>query len=170
VVLRAADAEQQSKYKLGEVGGPMKKCVAILILIFASALIASAQQTDCPASKVCIDQTTANKLFDAVDQLIAAKDVINKMLQERNSSDATIAAANKVIEAMQQREEINGQIILKLKDLNAVYEKVIALQQTIIEKLTARLDAPRSAWSKFLSAVKTVVTLAAGIALGRGGL
>jgi hypothetical protein len=144
------------------------KSIWLIIFVFCSVSVTYAQSTDCPASKVCIDQTTANKLFDAVDQLIAAKDVINKMLQERNSSDATIAAANKVIEAMNQREEINGQIILKLKDLNAVYEKVIALQQTLIEKLTTRLDAPKSAWSKFLSAVKTVVTLAAGIALGRG--
>jgi hypothetical protein len=146
----------------------MVKYFLLLITICLFSTLALRGQDVCPTGKVCVDQQTANRLFDAVDQLIAAKDVINKMLQERNSSDATIAAANKVIEAMNQREEINGQIILKLKDLNAVYEKVIALQQTIIEKLTARIDAPKSAWSKFLSAVKTVITLAAGVAVGRG--
>jgi hypothetical protein len=123
-------------------------------------------QDVCPAGKVCVDQATANKLFDAVNQLISAKDVINKMLQERNSSDATIAAANKVIDAMNQREEINGQIILKLKDLNAVYEKVIALQQTIIEKLTTQLNKPKSAFSKFMTALKEIGYLAAGVLIG----
>jgi hypothetical protein len=142
---------------------------ATLWVLMALASTGMAQDV-CPIGKVCLDQQTANRLYDVAEQLIQAKDVINKMLTERNSSDATIAAANKVIEAMNQREEINGQIILKLKDLNAIYEKVIALQQTIIEKLTMQINKPKSAFAKFMTALKEIALLAAGIALGRGGL
>lgn len=146
----------------------MKICIATLILLFASALIANGQQTDCPSGKVCIDQQTANRLFNTVDQLIAAKDAINKMLSERNASDATIAAANKVIEAMNSREEINGQIIVKLKDIIALQDKVVAMYQTIVDRLQTQINAPKSAFSKFMTALKEIAYLAAGIALGRG--
>jgi hypothetical protein len=140
-------------------------CVVLGVIPFLATNLYS--QDICPAGKVCLDQATANNLYNKLNDLVAAKDLINKMISERNASDATIAAANKVIEAMKEVDVINGQIVAKQKDVIALYEKVINLQQTIIEKLTAQLNKPKSIWDKVLTAVKEIAYLAAGIALGR---
>jgi CTP-dependent riboflavin kinase len=144
----------------------MKRLLLIGSLLLVGAYSAAAQ-TACPQGFVCLPQATANETYDKLNQLVAAKDLIIKMLSERNASDATIAAANKVIEAMKEVDVINGQIVAKQKDLIALYEKVINLQQTIIEKLTTQLNKPKSIWDKVLTAVKEIAYLAAGIALGR---
>jgi hypothetical protein len=144
--------------------------VGIVLIVLVLAVMCSRAQTPCPADSVCYSREQNNQILQKLNEYVAAKDLIIKLMGERGAAGATIDAANKVIEAMNAREEINGQIILKLKDLNAVYEKVIALQQTIIEKLTMQLNKPKSAFAKFMTALKEIALLAAGIALGRGGL
>jgi hypothetical protein len=142
----------------------------LALLLFASAAVstASAQtSTDCPTGKVCIDQVTANQLFNTVEQLIAAKDTIAKMLQERGASDAAIASALKTIEGWKNLDEINNTIILKQKDVIALYEKVITMYQGVVEKLEKQLNKPKSAWQKFVGILKTFATILSGIAIGR---
>jgi len=100
--------------------------------------------------------------------LAAAKDVIIKFQNERLTSDAAIANALKVIEGWKEMDAINGQIILKKDQVIALYERVIQLQMNIIESLEKRLMKPKSAFNKFMDALKTVTFLLAGVALGRG--
>lgn len=145
----------------------MTKLISIAFLLLV-VTYSAASQTTCPSGQVCLDQATANRLFNTVEQLIEAKDVINKMLAERGASDAAIASANKVIEGYKQLDLINGQIIAKQRDVIALYEQTLKLYADLVQRLETQLNKPKSAWSKFLSALKTVVTLAAGVALGRG--
>ena len=148
----------------------MIRFLAILTIVLWLSLTASnaVAQDVCPAGKVCIPQETANKLFDVASQLVEAKDVIAKMLAERGASDAAIASAMKTIEGWQNLDAINNTIIAKQRDVIALYEKTITMYAGLVEQMEKRLSKPQSGWSKFLSALKTVITLAAGITLGRG--
>lgn len=146
----------------------MTRLLAILFIIFAFAWSVNSQTTDCPSGKVCIDQSTANQLFNTVEQLIAAKDTIAKMLQERGASDAAINSALKTIEGWKALDEVNNLIILKQKDMIQLYERTVQLYAGLVETLEKRLAKPKSPFAKFLDAIKTVLTLAAGVALGRG--
>jgi len=137
-------------------------CITCLILVYGVAA------QDCPANKVCIDQETANKLYSVATQLVEAKDVIAKMLAERGASDAAIASALKTIEGWKSLDAINNTIIAKQKDVIALYEQVMKVQMQIIENLEKRLNKPRSAFGKFLDALKTVGFILAGVTLGRG--
>lgn len=145
----------------------MIRLFTILALLFVLAHAAASQTVDCPQGKVCIDQPTANKLFDAVQQLIAAKDVIAKMTAERSTSDATIASANKVIETYKQLESVNNEIIAKKDLIIQLYEQVIKTQQTMIDNYITKLNKPKSAWEKFLTTLKEIALIAGGMAIGR---
>lgn len=148
----------------------MKLCAffATLMLMAAPVLAQSQPPELCPAGKVCIEQETANKLYSVATQLVEAKDVIAKMLAERGASDAAIASALKTIEGWKSLDAINNTIIAKQKDVIALYEQVMKLQMQIIENLEKRLAKPRSAFGKFLDALKTVGFILAGVTLGRG--
>lgn len=145
----------------------MKQICCISILLFCAAVAGANAQTACPDGMVCVDQATANKLFKMGNDLIAAKDLIVKMTADAAASSAVINSAKQVIEDYKAKDEINGQIILKYKDVVALYEKVIAMQNAVIDKLTAQINKPRSAWSKFAGIVEKVIVLLAGISLGR---
>lgn len=149
----------------------MIRFFAILIITLWVALAAStaaAQTIDCPSGKVCIDQGTANKLYSVATQLVEAKDVIAKMLAERGASDAAIASALKTVEGYKNLDEINNTIIAKQKDVIALYEQTLKMYAGLVETMQKQINKPKSAWSKFLSALKTAVVLLAGVSLGRG--
>lgn len=142
------------------------KVVLMLAMFFVLAV--SAQAQDCPSGFQCVPQAQFNTILNRLEQLVEAKDTINKMFAERGASDAAINSAIKVIDGWKQLDAINNTIILKQRDVINLMEKTLNLYASMVEKLEARLNAPKSAWSKFLSALKTVTTLAAGIMLGRG--
>lgn len=146
------------------------RLVAILSIAIWIGLAASkaAAQDSCPIGKVCLDQTTANRLYDVATQLVEAKDVINKMLTERQASDAAIASALKTIEGWQGLDAINNQIILKQKDVIALYENTLRTYAGLVDSLEKRLNKPKSAWSRFVDILKNAAILLAGVSLGRG--
>jgi len=145
----------------------MKRCVLLFAMILAGVINAAAQDI-CPTGKVCIDQSTANRLFDVANQLVEAKDVIAKMLAERGASDAAIASAMKTIEGWQSLDAINNTIIAKQKDVIALYERTITLYAGLVDGLEKRLSKPKSAWSRFVDILKNAAILLAGVSLGRG--
>lgn len=147
----------------------MKRWALILVLTFGVfAFSADAQSPQCPVGWVCFTQVQANDIFDKLGQLVAAKDLNIKLLSERGVADQALANALKVIDGHIELHKVDDQIILKKDQIIALYEQVIKLQMTIIENLEKRLSKPKSTWDKIASVLKTVVTLAAGIALGRG--
>jgi hypothetical protein len=70
----------------------MMKLVFIITCFCCVGAINTSAQT------VTISQESFNKLVNAAEQLVEAKDAINKLLAERGASDAAIASALKTIE------------------------------------------------------------------------
>lgn len=140
----------------------------VLMLAMFLVLAVSAQAQDCPSGFQCVPQAQFNTILNRLEQLVEAKDTINKMLAERGASDAAINSALKVIEGWKELDAINNTIILKQKDVIALYERVMQMQMTIIENLEKRLLKPKSGFSRFLDVIKTVGYILSGIALGRG--
>jgi hypothetical protein len=139
------------------------------ILIAAFLLIASpVVAQDCPTGQICVPQATFNTMVNRLNELVEAREVINKMLTERGTADVALASAQRVIEGWKQLDAVNNTIIVKQKEMMELYEKTLNLYASLVEKLEQRLMKPRSPWSRFLDAIKTVLTLSAGIALGRG--
>lgn len=152
----------------------MKKLQVIILRltvigVFGLFAATSLQAQDgCPADKVCLPQETANKLLSAVTELSEARVLIQKLLTERNASDAVIASAQRVIEDYKQLDAINVMQVAKYKDMMALYERVITLYASVVDKLEAQLNKPQSGWQKFLRIVEKVVMVLAGVTLGRG--
>lgn len=142
----------------------MKKTLIITFLLAFSAITGWAQDEP----KVCISQTSANKCVSAAAELIEARNVIAEFAKERAASIAEREKAAIVIAGLNELVVVKDRIIASYDQINTLYKQVIELQQSIILKLEERLMKPKSPWSKFLDALKTVLTLAAGVALGRG--
>jgi hypothetical protein len=146
----------------------MKKVILIIaFLLCGSCNYAYGQCTTQPGF-VCITQAAANDMSAKLDELKADRDVIAKFMVERATNAAELAAANKVIDSWKALDVTNSTIIQKYEAVNAMYEHVIKMQSDLIDKLTNKINAPKSAWQKFLTAAKEVLILAAGITLGRG--
>lgn len=117
---------------------------------------------------ICLPQAQANSVFERLEQLVAAKDTIAKLLAERGASDAVIASAQRVIEDFKQLDAINGMMIVKYKMVIDLYEKTLTMYAALVEKLETMLNKKQSAWQKLASALGKIATLLAGVALGRG--
>lgn len=142
----------------------MKKLIISVALLFLFAVSANAQS--CPTGMVCVPQVEANKLFDAVNRLIAAEDALRKLQLSSGATEVALARALSVIGKHEEREAINGTIILKLKDLVAVSEQITELWKKYALDLEARLNKPRSTWDKIAGVLKRVGDILAGAALG----
>lgn len=118
--------------------------------------------------KVCVSQDAANKCVKAAAELIEARNVISEFQKERAASIAEREKAGVVIAGLNELVVVKDRIIASYEQINALYKSVIELQQGIILKLEERLMKPKSAFSKFLDALKTVAYFLAGAALGRG--
>ena len=148
----------------------MNYCRIILILLAVLLIGANLADAQCTTQigYICVSQAQANDTAAKLDELKAARDVIAKFMIERATNAAELAAAKQVIEGWKAIDATNTSIQQKYVAVMSMYEKVIQLQADLIEKLTAKINAPRSAWSKFLTAVKEVLLVAAGIGIARG--
>ncbi len=142
----------------------MKKIILILALFFTYNI--NAQTVDEP--KVCISQSAANKCASVAAELIEARDVIVKFSTERATSQVEREKAFKVIEGLNELVVVKDRIIAGYDQINTLYKQVIELQQSIILKLEERIAKPKSAFSKFLTTLKEVALILAGVVLGRG--
>lgn len=150
----------------------MKKLLLVIFLNLVVGLILSnsacAQTPEPP--KVCISQAAANKCSQIATELVAARDVIAKYAAERITTDAERNAATILIKSLNDVIEVRGRIIGEYDRMMVVYQKVIDMQTALITKLTETINKPKSAYQKFITVLKEIAILAAGIALGRGGL
>lgn len=145
----------------------MKLALVIAVFMIAGALAPAVKAQDvCPAGKVCISQDTANKLFDTVNQLIAAKDAIAALMKERGASDVVVAQAQKVIAGYAQLEVINGKMIASYEQVISLQQKTMEMYSALVDKLTAQINKPKSTWAKILDGLKAVGYILTGIALG----
>jgi len=117
---------------------------------------------------VQINQSILDRTSKALTELTAARDTIQKFTNERAANDALNAASLQVIKAANEVIAYKDKIIADQDKLNTMYEKVIQLQSALIEKLTAQINAPKSAWQKFIQTVERIAVLTLGITIGRG--
>lgn len=147
----------------------MKKLILFSILFLSapvySQCVERAGDPCIPVNQSFIDDST--KAFT----LLAAKsDTIEKLLTERNASGASLdalklvnAALHEVLALKDKKDEINAKMLI-------LYEKVIAMQDALIDKMEKRLNKGKGFWDKVLNVIKQVAYIAAGIALGRAGI
>ncbi len=140
------------------------KWILILVVLLGASNI-TAQTIDEP--KVCINQSAANSCASAVAQLIEARKAISEFTAERATSLAERQAAAKVIEGLNALNIVKDRVTASYEQINTLYRQAIDLQQTIILNLERQLNKPRSAFDKFISTLKTLAVLLAGVSLGR---
>lgn len=145
----------------------MKKLFLIVIFAVLSSCNYAYAQDVCPVGQVCLPQATANRLLQTVEQLIAAKDTINKLMNERGASDAVIASAQRVIADYADLDKINGMIVLKYKDVIALYERTLAMYGALVQKLETQINKPKTSWQKLVHVLERIADIALGAAIGR---
>lgn len=140
----------------------MKKL--LLIILFLGAYNISAQTEP----QVCISQTAANKCATVAAELIEARKVIAEAVLERQLSTVERERAEKVIAGLNELAVVNNKVIASYEKVTSLYKEVIELQQKIILDLEKRLAKPKSAFSKFLTTLKEIGLILAGVIVGRG--
>lgn len=145
----------------------MRKIILFVGIVFFFQVGAMAQGV-CPAGQVCIDQATANKLFDMGNQLIAAKDVIAKMSAERGTSGVALQKALVIIDQWKEVDSVNTLMQMKYQTVITLYEKTLAMAMEVIDRQAKQLNRGKSAWDKFVGIVGKVATILIGVGIGRG--
>jgi hypothetical protein len=138
-----------------------------LLVYFVFTLSANAQCVS-DATHQCVPNETLNRMNKALDELAASRDLIIKLTAAQATSDAKAAAAQEVISKANEILALDTKIIGSYDKVISLYQDTIKLYADLVEKLTAQLNKPKSAWQKFLTALKEVALLAAGVAIGHG--
>jgi uncharacterized coiled-coil protein SlyX len=141
--------------------------LGICFLVSAFSMVSVAQTPDDPP-KVCISQEAANKCVTAAAELIEARKVIEGFQKERALSIAEREAAAVLVKGLNDLIAVKDRIDQQKDQVIALYEKVIAMQQGIIDQLEKRLNRPKSGFAKFMDALKAVGYILVGVTLGRG--
>lgn len=152
----------------------MKKIFAIALCILSASVFSYSQCIPSPGYS-CVPTETLNRTNKALDELAVSRDLITKQTEliakqaiALATSEAKNNAAADVIAKANEILSIDAKVFDAYEKVLTLYQKTVELYATVVEKLTAQLNKPKSAWSKFLDDIKTVVTLAAGVFLGRG--
>lgn len=125
-------------------------------------------QTVCevPAGFVCITQTAADKIAHDLDELKAARDTIAAFKNERLMTDAERSAYKTLTDALNAAFDARGKVVADQAQIIGIQAKALDLYATLVEKLAAQINKPKSAWAKFVGALEKVVVLLAGVAIG----
>jgi septal ring factor EnvC (AmiA/AmiB activator) len=144
----------------------MIRLLCIIGLLFLLVYAANSQCT-VPTGFVCITQTQANDMAAKLDELKQSRDVIAKFTAERAATDAERLATTAVLKASSDAIDMLNKGIADRDKVIELYGKTVQLYADLVQKLTDKLNAPKSSFQKFMDALKTIATLAAGIAIGR---
>ncbi len=121
--------------------------------------------TDCP---VTVTQGYVDRATQAFNEVVALRDAVAKCGEqaklsaaERQAVTLTLATLNDAIKVRDQLNSAQDRLIL-------MYDKIIKLQDDLINKLVNQLNKPRSFFQKFLDQLKNIALIAVGVTLGRG--
>jgi hypothetical protein len=106
----------------------------------------------------------------ALDELAASRDLIVKQAAALATSDAKAAIAVEVINKANQILALDTKMFEAYDKILALYQDTLKLYAGLVEKLTAKINAPKSAWQKFGEVLKQVANIALGIVIGRASL
>jgi hypothetical protein len=142
----------------------MRKLLLIAIFLF-TPLLASAQ---CAADSQCVPNAVIDRATAAATELVAARATIEAFQNERTATTAERESAARLIDRMNAVISLQDRMSVEYEKALTLYKKVLDEAFALIEKQSKMLNRGKSGWDKFVSAVKTVLTLATGVALGRG--
>lgn len=145
----------------------MKRLFFIAVMLTAGS-IGSYAQDACESGSVCVKQTVLERCADVADQLKAAKAVIEKFEAERGLSQAERSASQALIKGLNDYLAVKDRIIADYEQIGKMKDNVITLYQSLVERLTAQINKPKSGWQKLLQVLKEIALVAAGVTLGRG--
>ena len=144
-----------------------KSFFIITIAIFGT-ISANAQCVDSPDDKcISIRQSTVDAATKAVSELLAAREVIAAFTAERTASLAERETASRLVSRLDAVIALQDRLNLERDAITLLYKQVIQTQAELIERMSKQLNAPKSAFAKFMGALKTVATIAFGIGIGR---
>lgn len=85
--------------------------------------------------------------------------------KERSASEGERAAAQKLIEGLNNLVGVKDRIQTAQNEIIQLYRSVVEMQQALIDKLEKQINKPKSAWQKFAATLEKVAYLLAGAAL-----
>lgn len=149
----------------------------ITFLLCAYCVNISAQTPTPEPPKVLVSQSFLDDSAKAFALVVSLRDALQKEQMANGASAVTKAALQSQIDALNslivifERKDVIYQSLLDLRDQAfKTYERIIAIQTEMIERLTKQLNRGKSGWDKFLGVLKTVAVLLSGYALGHGGI
>lgn len=140
-----------------------------MFLIFATCQYAHAQDI-CPASMVCYSKPDNARISKDLTELASSRVVIGFFQQERTANASLVTAYQNALTAATDLTNALKTEVLTVQQFNDFQAKVIVAMEGLIDKLTAQLNKPTTAFQKFLHTAEKILVLAAGIAIGRAGL
>lgn len=146
----------------------MKKLSLLIILLFApmaaySQCVATAADPCVSVNQSLLDRTKQALLESkAKDDLIAAYQNLGKL------TDFERAAAQAAMKAAMDAFDAQGKQITDMERVDDRKDKLIDALMTLVEKLTAKIDAKKSGWVKFVEAVEKIALIVVGVTIGHG--
>jgi hypothetical protein len=145
------------------------KPILILALLIAGTITASAQCIATPTDNcVSVHQSILDKASHAIDELTEARKVIAAFEKERGATDFERAAYKNALAIADNALEVFKKGVADRDTVITMQQKALELYSVLVEKLTAQINRPKSAWQKFIGVVEKIVVLAAGVTIGRG--
>lgn len=148
----------------------MKKLILFTIFLLAPLTVA-AQCVDKP-NDLCVpvNQSVIDRAVKAAGELISAREVIAAFQSERTATAAEREAAGRLIERLNAVIAVQDRLNLEYNAVITLYKQVIEMYSGLVEKMTKQINAPKTAWQKFVNALKVIANVALGIVIGRAGI
>lgn len=146
----------------------MKKCLLITFLFFAVAGVKA--QCIGSAADPCVEvhQSVLDRAAHALDDYKALQDVVEKQAKALAATDVERAAVKQYMATVDATFAVLQKGIADRDTVIALQDKAMQAFATLVEKLTAQLNKPKSAWQKFVTTLKDIALIATGVTIGRG--
>lgn len=142
----------------------MKKLILCTIFLLAPLTVLG----QCETGSVCVKQTTIDAATKAATELVEAREVIARFQVERTATQAERDSATRLIDRLNNVIAVQDRLTAEYKVVQDMYREVIKMQSELIDRMAKQLDAPKSAFQKFMDALKTLASIAIGVGIGRG--
>ena len=144
---------------------------AIFIVMFLAYVYTVDIYAQCVATPTdnCVEvhQSILDRAAKAIDELAAAQKAIAAFQNERQATEAERVAYKNLAVIADMAMAVLQKGIADRDKVIELQQKALDLYSTLVEKLTAKIDAPKSGWQKFVQTLKEIAYIALGIGLGR---
>ncbi len=117
---------------------------------------------------VCVSDGYYNDSVKAFKELTALRDALAKQIAAGVKSDTDRAALEEIVKSLNELIVVKDRIQSASEQLIQTYQKIIQIQDQMIDKLQKQLSKPKSTFQKIMDVLKEITILAAGITIGHG--